>query len=263
MHSQHVTTCPVLRRTLDLSACHSHTASPHQRRRARRRNVIDRESISATLFWLLLLLLLLAKMLLCCAARDCGPKSGKSGIRYSHMHPPQENAPLPLPPSCFVGAPPNLHRHRLCRRPPASIFSICRAPSHKSDGATDDVSAHLPPAQPNARHSHDCGDTRGSGEPSSRGGGGVVCSDQGKPATPRALSPVAAAAAAGESQSRLRPARLRGLARVREGTLLFRADLATWYRVSFPGALMAPPPPCSTLQVEEDKTAGGRSSTER
>lgn len=167
-------------------------------------------------------------MLLCCAARDCGPKSGKSGVRYSICTLPKRL----LPPLLFLGAPPNLHRHRLCRRPPASIFSICRAPSHKSDGATDDVSAHLLPPSPTPATRTIVEIHEGAEKPPAGGAvwsarirenqqrrarassGGCCCCCRGIPIKIETCTPPRA----GSRES---------------GGLSSRADLATWDRVSF------------------------------
>lgn len=135
MQLQDITTCPVLRRTLDLSACHSHTASPHHGRRTGRTNIIDRVH-QRNPAWSLLLLLSAAN---CCCAAMLGttaqnPGNRASDIPYAPLLPSPKTLVLtplnPTPPPLFCPSL-NLHRHRRCRRPPASIFPICRAPSHK------------------------------------------------------------------------------------------------------------------------------------
>lgn len=104
-------------------------------------------------------------MLLCCPARDCGPKSGNSGIRYSTCTPlkhPQKmldfDSPQSFPPKPPSAPPPNLHRHRRCRRPPASIFLHLLCTVAQSNGLWMMCQHTSRPAH--GRHSRDCGDTR-------------------------------------------------------------------------------------------------------
>lgn len=104
------------------------------------------------------------------------------------------------------------------------------------------------------RHSRDCGDTREreGGEPPA-GGSGVVCSDQSVPSGRQRRPRGCCCRGIPIKVKTCMPSRL-------AQKELSRADLATWAHVAPTGAFVKAPP-CSTLQVEEDETVGGRSLT--
>lgn len=203
MQLQDITTCPVLRRILDLSACHSHTASPHHGRRTGRTNIIDRVHQRNPAC-------LLAAAANCCCAALLGTTAQNPGNRASDI----PYAPLLPSPKTLVLTPLN--------PPPPLILPTSKSPS--SSPLPPPTGLNLPHlscavAQSNGlcmmcqrtsrpahgRHSQDCGDSRGRGgerPPSSPGGeSGVVCSDQCSTLqqTPNAARRPVAAAAAGES----------------------------------------------------------------
>lgn len=157
----------------------------------------------------------------------------------------------PIPPPPFFAHLQNLHRHRRCRRPPASIFPICRVPSHKSNGLWMMCQRFSRPPLARLRRG-------GAGETSITGGSGVVLfrsvAELQQRRTPHAAGGCWPCRGI---QSRLKPACFRGCLKRKNHPS--KADLATWdscfFFFFYPGGFVTAPP-CSTLQVEEDETVG-------